>query len=212
MYKNLLTCLFALLLTTPILFAQEYTVEIEEEQKANRLFLNAVNKNLVDLDVAIKVEGTGFRQRKGIPRKVRVPATSKVNLISLIVERGQQAMYTYTLDVTDSLSRRVIRKEFEKIKIDPKLPITIYIPENCTNCDSIIAPLNETPYKYKAYKISEDENVKNQLERAFANSSRPLETIDTAIITLGGSMYLYLTTFEEMMAKLNEEDEEKTEE
>ena len=182
MHKDLINCLIVCLLATSFAVAQDYSVEIEEQKKANRLFLYAVNKNLVDLDVAIKVEGTGFRQRKGVPRKVRVPATSKVNLISLIIERGKQPVYTYKLDVTDSLSRRVIKKEFEKIKIEPKVPITIYIPDNCTNCDSIIKPLNETPYKYNAYKISEDENVKNQLERAFSNSSTPLETIDTAII------------------------------
>lgn len=204
MKKNLILSLL-FLIPISLLQAQDYTVSIEEEKKANRLFLYAVNKNLVDLDVAITVEGTGFRQRKGIPRKVRVPATSRVNLISLIVERGKQAMYTYELDVTDSLSRRVITREYELIKIDPPKPITIYIPDNCTNCDSIINPLKETPYKYNAYKISEDENVQQQLERAFANSSRPLETIDTAIISLGGSMYLYLQTFDEMMAKLEEE-------
>ncbi len=212
MLKNLFYCLLTCLLTTGISFAQEYTVDIEERKQANRLFLDAVNKNLVDLDVSIKVEGTGFRQRKGIPRKIRVPATSKVNLISLVIERGKQPVYTYTLDVSDSLSRRVIKREFEKIKIEPRVPITIYIPDNCTNCDSIMNPLNETPYMYKAYRISEDENVRAQLERAFKNSSRPLETIDTAIITLGGSMYLYLTTFDEMMAKLNEDEEPVKEE
>ena len=32
--------------------------------------LYAVNKNLVDLDVSIEVEGTGFRQRKGFPESI----------------------------------------------------------------------------------------------------------------------------------------------
>lgn len=206
MLKNLILSLAILLTLTSITFAQEYTVEIEESRKSNRLFLYVVNKNLVDLDVAITVQGTGFRQRKGIPRKTRVPATSKVNIISLIIERGKQPVYTYTLDVTDSLSRRVIKREFELIKINPKRPITIYIPDNCKNCDSIINPLKKTPFRFKAFKISEDENVQKQLERVFINSSRPLETIDTAIITLGGKMYLYIETFEDMMAKLEEDE------
>jgi hypothetical protein len=206
MLKNLTFGLVILLGITSNTFAQEYTVDIEERRKSNRLFLYAVNKNLVDLDVVITVEGTGFRQRKGVPRKTRVPATSKVNIISLIVERDQEPVYTYTLDVTDSLSRRVIKKEYELIKIDPKKPITIYIPDNCKNCDSIIDPLKKTPYFFMSYKISEDEKVQKQLERAFANSARTLESIDTAIIALGGKMYIYIRTYDEMMAKLEEEE------
>ena len=206
MLKNLTFSIAILSSITSITLAQEYTVEIEESRKSNRLFLYAVNKNLVDLDVTITVEGTGFRQRKGVPRKTRVPATSKVNIISLIIERGQEPVYTYRLDVTDSLSRRVIKKEYELIKIHPKKPITIYIPDNCKNCDSIIDPLKKTPYFFVAHKISENENVKEQLERAFANSSRPLESIDTAIIALGGNIYIYIKTYEEMMAKLEEEE------
>jgi len=206
MLKNLTFSLAILLGVTSSSFAQEYTVEIEESRKSNRLFLYAVNKNLVDMDVAITVEGTGFRQRKGVPRKTRVPATSKVNIISLIVERDQEPVYTYTLDVTDSLSRRVIKKEYELIKIDPKKSITIYIPDNCKNCDSIIDPLKKTPYFFMSYKITENEKIQKQLERAFANSSRTLESIDTAIIALGGKMYIYINTYDEMMAKLEEEE------
>jgi hypothetical protein len=206
MFKNLTFSLVVLLGITSITFAQEYSVDIEESRRSNRLFLYAVNKNLVDLDVAITVEGTGFRQRKGVPRKTRVPATSRVNLISLIVERDQEPVYTYTLDVTDSLSRRVIKKEYELIKIDPKKPITIYIPDNCKNCDSIIDPLKKTPYFFMTYKISENEKVQKQLERTFANSARTLASIDTAIIALGGKMYLYIKTYDEMMAKLEEEE------
>ncbi len=206
MLKNLTISLAVLLGISSITFAQEYTVDIEESRKSNRLFLYAINKNLVDLDVAITVQGTGFRQRKGVPRKTRVPATSKVNIISLIVERDQEPVYTYTLDVTDSLSRRVIKKEYELIKIDPKKSITIYIPDNCKNCDSIIEPLKKTPYFFVAHKISENEGIQKQLERTFANSSRTLESIDTAIIALGSKMYIYIKTFDEMMAKLEEEE------
>ena len=87
--KYLFTLL--LLVTLSPLFSQNtYTVDIDDEKKNNRLMLYAVNKNLVDLDVSIEVEGTGFRQRKGVPRKYRVPATSKVNILSLVIERGKQ--------------------------------------------------------------------------------------------------------------------------
>lgn len=208
MYKPLIMLFLAIMLGSTTSLAQDKEIIIEEEQKSNRLFLYAVNENPIDLDVAITVEGTGFRQRKGKPRKVRVPATSRVNMISLVIERGQTPQYTYTLEVSDSLSRRALKKEFEKIRIAPPVPITIYIPDNCTNCDSIINPLEaQTPYRYKKYVISENENTKAQLERAFASSSRSLEEIDTAIISLGANMYIYIRTFEELMAKLEETEE-----
>ncbi len=200
----LLPALFVMSLST---IAQEYTVEIEDELQNNRLLIFAVNKNLVDLDVSITVEGTGFRQRGGEPRKVRVPATSKVNLTSLVVERGKQAMYTYKLDVSDSLSRRVIKKPFELIKIDPKKPITLFLPDLCSvKCDTIINPLKRSPYNYKAVKISEDENVKNQLSNALVGGAQRLDTLTSPIIMLGGKMYLQLESYEEMMSKLNEEE------
>lgn len=187
--------------------AQDYTVEIEDELQNNRLLIFAVNKNLVDLDVAITVEGTGFRQRAGVPRKVRVPATSRVNLTSLVVERGKQAMYTYTLDVSDSLSRRVIKKEFELIKIDPKKPITLFLPDLCTvKCDTIINPLNRSPYNYKAIKVSEDENVKKQLSGALVGGSQRLDTLTSPIVMLGGKMFLQIESYDDMMSKLNEEE------
>ncbi len=210
MKKNLylsLALLFALF-SAPA-FAQDYKVDVEEERKANRLFLYAVNKNLVDLDVAIKVTGTGFRQRKGVPRKVRVPATSRVNLISLIVERGKQPVYEYELDVTDSLSRRVIKKDFELIKIDPKKAITLYITEKCKTCDSIVAPLDKSPFKYKTYNISENEGVKKQLEKAFIGASIPLAEMENPVVMLDGKMYIHIDSYDALMMRVDEEGEVK---
>ncbi|MDC8004352.1 hypothetical protein POV27_09835 [Aureisphaera galaxeae] len=210
MNKNLylsLTLLFALFST--VAFAQEYKVDIEEERKANRLFLYAVNKNLVDLDVAIKVTGTGFRQRKGVPRKTRVPATSRVNLLSLIIERGKQPVYEYELDITDSLSRRVIRKEFELIKIDPKKNITLYLTEKCQTCDTIVSGLENSPYKYRTYNVAEDEKVREQLGKAFIGASVPLAEMQNPVVMLDGKMYIHIDSYDALMMRVNEEGEVK---
>ncbi|MBX2828625.1 MAG: hypothetical protein KTR22_10700 [Flavobacteriaceae bacterium] len=210
MNRNLylsLTLIFALF--SSISWAQEYKVDIEEERKANRLFLYAVNKNLVDLDVAITVTGTGFRQRKGVPRKTRVPATSRVNLLSLIIERGKQPVYEYELDVTDSLSRRVIRKEFKLIKIDPKKSITLYLTEKCQTCDTIVSGLKDSPYNYRSYNIAENEKVKNQLEKAFIGASVPLAEMQNPVVMLDGKMYIHIDSYEALMMRVDEEGEVK---
>ena len=85
MFKKILSLSFLLVVTTTTLFSQEYTVEIEDKLENNKLLLYAVNKNLVDLDVSIEVEGSGFRARGGRQLLYRVPATSKVNIATLIV-------------------------------------------------------------------------------------------------------------------------------
>ncbi|HPF10130.1 MAG TPA: hypothetical protein PKW08_11745 [Flavobacteriaceae bacterium] len=205
--KYLFTLL--LLVTLSPLFSQNtYTVDIEDEKKNNRLMLYAVNKNLVDLDVSIEVEGTGFRQRKGVPRKYRVPATSKVNILSLVIERGKQPVYTYTLDVSDELSRRVIHADYELIKIDPKVPITLFLPDSCSaKCDSLIGQLDRTPYNYRKVKVSENENVKNQISGSLVGGEERLGKMDTPIVMLGGKMYLLIETYEDLKARLEESDE-----
>ena len=119
---KLLPCLFLFLVTT--LVAQtDQRVKIVEEKKANRIFLVAENQTETDLDVLLVVEGKGFRQPKGKPRKVRVPAASRVSVKNLIIERGKTPRYTFDLQVFDSLSRRVVRKPATPIKIAPKKSI-----------------------------------------------------------------------------------------
>lgn len=213
MFKQLLSLSFILVISTTTLFSQEYTVEIEDKLENNKLLLYAVNKNLVDLDVSIEVEGSGFRARAGRQLLYRVPATSKVNIATLIVERGWQAMYTYKLNVSDSLSRRVRKVPFELIKIDPKKPITLFIPKNCTTkCDTLINSINESPYKYRKVMIEEDERVKQQLSGALVGGIERLESMETPIVSIGGKMYVTLETFEELMARMEEEDEVKEKE
>lgn len=210
MLKQILFLSFLLLTTSATLFSQEYTVDIEDKLENNRLLIYAVNKNLVDLDVSIEVEGSGFRARGGRQLVYRVPATSKVNIATLIVERGWQAMYTYKLTVSDSLSRRVRKVPFELIKIDPKKPITLFIPKNCTSkCDTLVSSLNDSPYKYRKVMIEEDERVKQQLSGALVGGIERLDSMDTPIVSIGGKMYVTIETYEEIIARMEEEEEVK---
>ncbi len=206
MTKKLLLSLFLCFSLTTIFGQDLIPVEIEEEKNANRLLLYAVNKNLVDLDVSIEIEGTQFRQRGGVTRTYRVPATSKVNIATLIVDRGKQALYSYKLNVSDSLSRRVVRAPFKLIKVDPKKPITLFIPDSCTaKCDSLIAPLKESPYKFRTVIVSEDENVQRQISGALVGGAERLGKLDTPIVMLGGKMYLNIESYDDLMEKMEEQ-------
>lgn len=202
MLKKLLFIVIAAISYSP-LFSQDRPIEIEAEEKANRLFLYALNKNEKDLDVTMTVEGTNFRQSKSAPRAVRVPAASKVLMANLIVERGKRANYTYKLDVNDSLSRRALRKEFQPIKIDPKKKVIVYIPEHCTTCDTLVSNLDKSRYLYTSYRFSEKPELKGQLAPAFSNTTVKIDSITTPIISLGGVLHAKIEDYDQLLEELN---------
>ncbi|WP_158676862.1 hypothetical protein [Pukyongia salina] len=192
--------------------AQERPVKIVDERVQNRLMIYAVNENELDLDVSIKIEGTGFRQRAGVPRLHRVPKASKVNIASLVIERGRVPVYTYELTVNDSLSRRVVRKPAEQIKIDPKKNILVYLKEGCTSCDSLVSKLDKSYYKYRSMDLREKPEVKDFLVRTFKYTKTPYDSITNPIISLGGTLYSEIETYEQLVAKLNDEVTENSDE
>ncbi|MDC0408744.1 hypothetical protein OAM38_00865 [Flavobacteriaceae bacterium] len=185
--------------------AQERPIEIEDELNNNRLNLYAVNKNLQDFDVILYVNGTGFRQRAGKPRAVRVPARSRVEVSSLIIERGQEPKYTYTIEVHEELSRRSLVREAELIKIQPKWPLTIYKPKLCSStCDTLTAALDESPYLYTLTEIDAYPKVREQLKKLIVGGEERLNEMETPIVMMAGKMYLTLTTYEEVMSTMEE--------
>ncbi|MDN3723580.1 hypothetical protein QRD02_04240 [Aequorivita sp. SDUM287046] len=195
--------LFTILFSYSALFSQERPIEIIEETKANRLFLYALNKNERDLDVSITIEGKNFRQSKSVPRAVRVPAASKVMVANLIVERDKKAQYTYKLNVSDSLSPRALRKDFEPIKIEPRKKIVIYMPEQCKSCDSIVNSLNNSHYLYTTYSFAEKPELKSQLAPAFSNATVKIDSITSPIVSLGGVLHVKIEDYDQLLAELN---------
>lgn len=202
MFKKL--PLIALLLFAFIVKAQDRPIKIIDEQKANRLFLYAVNENEKDLDVMITITGTGFRQSKAKPRLTRIPATSKVNIKSLIIERGKTPQYEYDLVVNDSLSRRALKRPFELVKIEAKRPILIYTTDTCTTCDSLVASLEESIYLFKTQPLSEQPKMKEYLEKSLSKSATPLASLTAPILNLGGKIFVDIETYEQLMEKLKE--------
>ena len=186
--------------------AQEIPIEIIDEKISNRIRIYAINRNEKDYDVMITIKGSNFRQSKSKPRLIRVPATSKVHLKDLIVKRGEQAVYTYDLIVNDSLSRRAIKKEYKLIKIKPKKLITIYITDNCTNCNSFIDSLAQSRYLFSVLTLNEKPKAREALQKAFENKNIPLDSIHNAIVSLGGHLYINIENYQQLLEKLNTEE------
>ncbi|MGB5500597.1 MAG: hypothetical protein WBM77_16820 [Maribacter sp.] len=185
--------------------AQTSPIKVVVEDIPNRLAFFAINESTDDYDVMVTISGTNFRQSKAKPRLIRVPAASKVHMKTIMLMRGKKPSYTYSIIQNDSLSKRALKKPFEKIKINPKKQITIYIPHNCTSCDSIISPLENGEYKYISYLLSENENITNQLQRSFGANSRPVDSLKTPIINLGGKLYTNIETYQKLLDELDKE-------
>jgi hypothetical protein len=197
--KLLLTTLFICYGT--VVCSQKNIIKIIDEKVSNRLMLYAINETDTDYDVTITVEGVGFRQSKAKPRVTRVPATSKVNIARLSLVKGTFLDYSYDLIVSDSLSRRALRRPFELIKVKPSKQITVYIPENCVGCDSIIQPLNDSKYLFKTYKLAEKPEIKKQLSTMVTK----LDSREIPLFGLGGILYPEIKDYEQLVKKLSEE-------
>ncbi len=179
--------------------AQERPIKVITEKIPNRLAFYAVNENEQDVDVMITIKGNNFRQSASRPRLIRLPGASKVHLKTIIVNRGKHASYTYDLHVSDSLSKRALKKEATAIKIAPPKPITIYITDKCTLCDSIVAPLNSSKYTFRMYKLSEHTTIKDQLKSSFA---RPLDSIAEPIVNIGGRLFTQIENYDQLLEEL----------
>lgn len=189
---------------SPFLMAQEYPVKIETKNLPNRLAFYALNENEVDLDVKLEIKGTNFRQSRAKPRFIRVPAASRVFMKMIILMRGKKPSYTLNLVVRDSLSPRALKKEFESIKIKPKKPIVIYIPEFCAGCDSLLINLENGKYKYRQYQLADQPDMKAQLQKAFGNSII-LDSLKTPVVNLGGRLHTRILNYQALLEALHKE-------
>ncbi|MFT4849832.1 MAG: hypothetical protein ACI83B_002380 [Sediminicola sp.] len=197
--KLLLVCI--IVCSSSSLFSQDSIIKIVEEKVSNRLMLYALNETDIDYDVMITVKGVGFRQSSAKPRVTRVPATSKVNIARLTLIKGKFLDYSYKLVVNDSLSRRALRRQFELIKVKPKKQITVYIPENCTSCDSIMKPLTNSKYIFTSFNLGEKPEIKDQLGMPMAQ----LDSLQAPLFSLGGLIYPKVKNYGELLEKLLEE-------
>ncbi len=178
--------------------AQEKPITIEDELVNNRLNLYAVNKNLVDYDITVIVKGTGFKQRAGKPRLTRIPATSKVKVSSLVIERGKEPKYTYIVEANDSLSRRVLKPEFTLVKVDPPMPIYLYVSDRCIGCDSLVSSLNGSVFNYEKINLNEQQEKATKLEKYLPG----MDTIKKPILNIGGYLYTNITTMDQLLEKI----------
>ncbi|UII79589.1 hypothetical protein [Flagellimonas sp. CMM7] len=207
---RLLFVLVCLCLCFPKLYGQGNPIKIVEKPSNNRITFFAVNETYKDYDVLFEVSGKNFRQSAARPRLIRVPATSKVHLKTIVLFRDKKPVYTKKLSVNDSLSKRALKKEFEILdipppKIKPKKQITIYTTNECDTCDSIVTKLTNENYIFRNVLLNENPEVKTQVGGFLAKSPEEMDTISSPIISLGGKLYSWIKSYSELKEELNKE-------
>ena len=202
MLQKLLVLICFLLLNTAV--SQQRPIKIVEKEIPNRIALYAVNENEQDFDVKITISGTNFRQSRARPRFIRVPATSKVHLKTIVLIRGKVPSYTYQLEVNDSLSNRALKKEYELIKVRPIKPLVVYLTPNCESCDTLIVSLDQSKYIYDIHNLAEKSEIKDQLQMVFGQDT-PIDSIRTPIVNVGGKLYTDIDKYEQILEILEKE-------
>lgn len=184
--------------------SQDKKIEIITEEIPNRIAFYAINSNAQDLDVMFTLSGTNFRQSKARPRFIRVPAASKVHMKTIVLFRDKKPSYTYKLEVNDSLSARALKKESEQIKIKPPKQITVYVPEKCDLCDSLLIPLSGSKYLFNLINLDEKPKIKEQLQTAFGKETL-IDSLISPIVNLDGKLFTNLNTYDLLMEQVNKE-------
>jgi len=199
-YKKVL--FLGLLFIMVVGYTQDKKIKIITEDIPNRIAFYAINENEQDLDVMFTLSGTNFRQSSARPRFIRVPATSKVHMKTIVLMRGKSPSYSYELKVNDSLSTRALVKESEQIKIKPPKQITVYIPDKCEQCDSLVIPLSESKYLFNLIKLDEKPELQEQLQVAFGTET-PIDSLNIPIVNLAGKLYTNLITYDLLIEQIN---------
>lgn len=202
MYKKVL--FLGLLFSIAYGNTQDKKIKIITEDIPNRIAFYAINENEQDLDVMLTLSGTNFRQSSARPRFIRVPATSKVHMKTIVLMRGKNPSYSYELKVNDSLSTRALVKESEQIKIKPPKQITVYIPDKCELCDSLVVPLSESKYLFNLIKLDEKPELQEQLQVSFGTNT-PIDSLNIPIVNLAGKLYTNLITYQLLIEQMYKE-------
>ena len=202
MYKKVL--FLGLLFSIAYGNTQDKKIKIITEDIPNRIAFYAINENEQDLDVMFTLSGTNFRQSSARPRFIRVPATSKVHMKTIVLMIGKNPSYSYKLKVNDSLSTRALVKESEQIKIKPPKQITVYIPDKCELCDSLVVPLSESKYLFNLIKLDEKPELQEQLQLSFGTNT-PIDSLNIPIVNLAGKLYTNLITYQLLIEQMYKE-------
>ncbi|MBC8757500.1 hypothetical protein H2O64_22710 [Kordia sp. YSTF-M3] len=164
MLKSILTsflCCFFWIFSTN---AQTEAIEIVEVKGKKKILFYAINHTEILKEVFFKVDGKGFRKSSYRPVIKKVPANTKVLLITLIPLKNATPEYTYFSSHDDKLQELSLETSVKNWKtldtLIDKGETIIFTKDKCTKCEKLIGMLKANRIPHKAFNISENERYK----------------------------------------------------
>jgi len=186
--------------------AQTEAIEIVEVTEKNKVIFYAINHTKTLKEVFFKVDGEGFRKSAFRPVIKKVPAHTKVLLITLIPLKDATPTYTYFSSFDDKLQALSLETNVKTWKeldylIDNGETI-IFIKGECSKCEKLIGMLKANRIPHKAFDISESERYKEFFWNTVSKMKRQdvmISSIPIAIVN--GKLHegLDLISFIEML-------------
>lgn len=169
-----------------VLFANAQTeaIEIVEIKDKNKIIFYAINHTESLKEVFFKVDGEGFRKSGFRPVIKKVPANSKILLITLIPLKDATPTYTYFSSFDDKLQELNLETNVKTWKeldylIDNGETI-IFTKDECAKCEKLIGMLKANRISHKAFDISENERY----EEFFWNTVSKMKRQDVMISSI----------------------------
>lgn len=146
--------------------SQTDEVVLIEDKQPKRWLMYAQNNSEEEQEVFLMVQGTGFRRSADRPIIKRVPANSKVLMMTLIPLKGVEPVYskifTYETNL-QQIKRRKGEKDEEYVNIRPLKDdeLTVFIEEDCEKCDYLLQFLNTNHINYRRLDLGVNPKVKD---------------------------------------------------
>ncbi|QHI38806.1 hypothetical protein IMCC3317_42060 [Kordia antarctica] len=176
MFKSILTpflLCFCWILSTN---AQTEELEIVEVKGTKKITFYAINHTETLKEVFFKVDGKGFRKSSYRPVIKKVPANTKVKLITLIPLKNATPEFTYFSSFEDKLQVLNLETSVKNWKtldgLIDKGETIIFTKDECTKCEKLIGMLQANRIRHKAFNISENERYKDFFWKTISKMKR----------------------------------------
>jgi hypothetical protein len=188
--------------------AQTEAIEIVEIKGKKKILFYAINHTEILKEVFFKVDGKGFRKSSYRPVIKKVPANTKVLLITLIPLKNATPAYTYFSSYDDKLQELSLETKVKNWKtldaLIDKGETIIFTKDECFKCEKLIGMLKVNRIPHKAFNISENERYDQFFWNTISKMKRQdviISSIPIAIVK--GKLYegLDLISFVEMLKK-----------
>lgn len=184
-------------------------VRLIEEIKGKRYELYIENTDSISYDIFLKVDTKDFRRSSERPILKTIPPKSKQRVLTMVILKGKEGKYTYTLVINEVAYALQFDKDFELLntKLDEALTsktVEIYTQNNCSICPDAKRILTKNKIGYQEHNIDQDTTHYNKLIKEF-KALKPNSAVNhIPILKVDDKVYNQIETLEDFIEALRD--------